>query len=114
MQAQSRLIGCFVSFVKWWQWNMAMWRVVDARTLWLIALAQLSLLAVAAVAAGHTVEQPALRPSAPPPPPTTPAPLSCPCLDSLDAHGVEFTAAGLLPATVLGRLYNYPATYGTG
>ena len=60
---------------RWIQWNLGLWRLVDMRTLWLIAVVQVAI--VFAVCVGITVATPTY--DGPSPPPT----IDCPCIASL-------------------------------
>ena len=93
----------------WWRWHLGLWRLVDARTLWLISALQVVVVVVACVLSiGYIHTSNAGLPPNPPPPPP---PLDCPCLESLEDHGVTYNAGGL-DVVVTGRALQYPSSYG--
>ena len=82
-------------------WNLGLWRLVDIRTLWLVAVSQFVIVITICVAISAAI---AVASSPPPPPPPT----FCPCLANLDKYNVEYNADGTLRAVVTGKLYKYP------
>ena len=68
-------------------WNLGLWRLVDIRTLWLVAVSQFVIVITICVAISAAI---AVASSPPPPPPPT----FCPCLANLDEYNVEYNADG--------------------
>ena len=88
---------------RWIQWNLGLWRLVDMRTLWLIAVVQVAI--VFAVCVRITVATPTY--DGPSPPPT----IDCPCITNLEEYGIVYKD-DTVTVTASGRDYQYPASYG--
>ena len=97
---------------RWWRWHLGLWRLVDARTLWLLSAGQVVVVVIACFVSIGLVQS--ANTGSPPNPPSAPPPLRCACLESLEDYGVTYNEDGELDVVVTGRALQYPADYGIG
>ena len=96
----------------WVKWHIGLWRFIDARTLWLMSIGHFVVIIIACLITVGVIHDEQKSGKTEEMPPSAPPPLNCPCLESLDGHGVTYNENGLLGVLVSGRAFEYPASYG--